>query len=182
MTTTNGTRRVLLISGSTRSASTNIAMCRTAVECAPAGVTAVHYPDIAELPHFNPDHDREPLPTSVADLRAAIASADAVLFCTPEYAGTLPGSFKNVLDWTVGGTELTGKPVAWVKVAPDARRGEGAHAALATVLGYVQARVVDQACVHIPIGREAVGPDGVASDPATRAAITQTLRVLLESS
>ncbi|WP_306796085.1 NAD(P)H-dependent oxidoreductase [Nocardia sp. XZ_19_369] len=26
----------------------------------------------------------------------------SVLFCTPEYAGTLPGSLKNLLDWTVG--------------------------------------------------------------------------------
>jgi len=69
--------------------------------------------------------------------RCAIASADAVLFCTPEYAGTLPGSLKNLLDWTVGGTELTDKPVAWVKVAADQRRGEGAHSTLATALGYV---------------------------------------------
>ena len=40
-------------------------------------------------------------------MRAAIAAADAVVFCTPEYAGTLPGSFKNLLDWTVGGA-MTG--------------------------------------------------------------------------
>ncbi len=68
-----------------------------------------------------------------------------MLVCTPEYAGTLPVSFKNALDWTVGGTELTDKPVAWVKVAADVRRGEGAHATLATVLGYVQAKVIDGA-------------------------------------
>ena len=177
--TTNGTRRVLLISGSTRSASTNTAFCRTALASAPDGVTAEHYPDIAALPHFNPDDDRDPLPPAVVTLRAAIAAADAVVFCTPEYAGTLPGSFKNLLDWTVGGTEMTDKPVAWVKVAADARRGDGAHAALATVLGYVQARVIEDACRHIPIAREAVGADGLIADPATRAAIAQLLHDLL---
>ncbi len=177
--TPNGTRRVLLISGSTRHASTNTAFCRTAVQCAPAGIKVEHYPDIAVLPHFNPDDDHDPLPPAVVELRAAIADADAVLFCTPEYAGTLPGSFKNVLDWTVGGTEMSDKPVAWVKVAADARRGEGAHTALATVLGYVQARVVDDACRHVPIARDAVGPDGQIADPTTRAAIADALRALV---
>lgn len=134
--------------------------------------------DVAMLPHFNPDDDREPLPAAVHALRAAISDADAVLFCTPEYAGTLPGSFKNLLDWTVGGTELTGKPVAWVKVAPDVRRGEGAHATLATVLGYVQATVVDAACRHIPVTREQISSDGLITDDGTRRQIEQTVRAL----
>src|SRR3954451_14324050 len=96
--------RVLLISGSTRNGSTNSAFVRTAVGCTPNGVEAVVYDGLAELPHFNPDLDVDPLPAEVARLRGAIAGADAVLFCTPEYAGTLPGSFKNLLDWCVGGT------------------------------------------------------------------------------
>jgi chromate reductase len=82
-------------------------------------------------------------PASVVALRAAIAKADAVVFCTPEYAGTLPGTFKNLLDWTVGGGELYGKPVAWVNVAGPGR-GTGADATLATVLGYVGARILSR--------------------------------------
>lgn len=172
-------KRVLVISGSTRAASTNTALCRTAAVCAPAGVSVDCYPDIAALPHFNPDLDQPPLPLAVAGLRSAVATADAVLFCTPEYAGTLPGSFKNLLDWTVGGTELTDKPVAWVKVAADGRRGEGAHATLKTVLGYVQARVVPDACRHVPISRDAVGADGLVADPAARSQIAAIIEVLL---
>jgi chromate reductase len=173
------TQRVLVISGSTRSSSTNTAFTRTAARSAPPGVEVSVIDDVAVLPHFNPDADRDPLPDPVVALRAQIAAADAVLFCTPEYAGTLPGSFKNLLDWTVGGTELTGKPVAWVKVAADPRRGEGAHATLATVLTYVQARIVDDACRHIPVPRESVGPDGLVADPAVPEAIAATLRALL---
>ncbi len=138
------------------------------------------FDDCAVLPHFNPDEDHEPLPTPVVALRRAIADADAVLFCTPEYAGTLPGSLKNLLDWVVGGTEFTGKPAAWVKVAADARRGEGAHATLATVLGYVQAEIVVSACRHVPISREMVGPDGLVADPAAREAIGKTLQAILQ--
>jgi chromate reductase, NAD(P)H dehydrogenase (quinone) len=175
----NRNRTLLLVSGSTRAMSTNTALCRTAARCAPDGVTAVLCPGIESLPHFSPDDDRDPLPPAVAELRAAIAAADAVLFCTPEYAGTLPGSFKNLLDWTVGGTELTGKPVAWVRAASDPRRGEGAHATLATVLGYVQADVVEAACRHVPVGSGLVGTDGLIADPGVRTGIRETIAALL---
>jgi NAD(P)H-dependent FMN reductase len=171
--------RVLVISGSTRAESTNTALCRTAVLCAPPGVEVECYSDISLLPHFNPDDDHDPLPVVVASLRSSIAAADAVLFCTPEYAGTLPGSLKNLLDWTVGGTELTAKPVAWAKAANDHRRGEGAHAALASVLGYVQARVIEDACRHVPIARDAIGPDGLIADHTARSGIRATIDAVL---
>jgi len=104
---------------------------------------------------------------------------DAVVLCTPEYAGALPGAFKNALDWTVGGTVLSDKPVAWIKVAADARRGEGAHAELATVLGYVQARVLPQACTHVPLDRNAVDADGLVTDETTVRAITGAIAAVL---
>jgi NAD(P)H-dependent FMN reductase len=77
---------VLLVSGSTRSGSTNTAALATAAELAPDQVTAVRYGGLASLPAFNPDDDGDRLPEAVADLRERIAAADAVLFCTPEYA------------------------------------------------------------------------------------------------
>ena len=136
------TVRILLVSGSTRAGSTNTAVLRTAPAVAPEGVTTVLYEGLADLPAFNPDDDSEPLPPSVADLRRQIDVADAVLFCTPEYAGALPGSFKNLLDWTVGGGDVYGKPVAWINVSSVAAPtgGADAHASLAKVLGYLGAR------------------------------------------
>jgi NAD(P)H-dependent FMN reductase len=168
-------RRLLLISGSTREGSTNSAFVRTAVAVAPPGVDVVAYRGLAGLPHFNPDADRDPLPPAVAALRRAIAGADGVVFCTPEYAGTLPGSLKNLLDWCVGGTELSDKRVAWINVAADPRRGAGAHAALDIVLRYVQADIAEEACASVPIARDAVGADGLIADAATRAAIGAAL-------
>lgn len=170
---------MLAISGSTRSASANTALCRTAATCAPDGAEVTVYEGMADLPHFNPDDDHEPLPPAVAGLRGAIEGCDAVLFCVPEYAGALPGSMKNLLDWTVGATVMTGKAVAWVNVSSDARRGAGALAELTTVLGYVQVVVVEGACTHIPLTREMLDAQGVVTDPATRTAITETLSALL---
>ena len=170
--------RVLLISGSTRDGSANTAALATAAELAPAGVTPARYGGLAGLPAFNPDDDGDRLPPAAAGLRREIAAAAAVLFCTPEYAGTLPGSLKNLLDWTVGGGEMYGKPSAWLNVAA-AGRGAGATATLASVLSYVGADVVDAACRDIPVPRDAVTPDGTVSDPGFAAVVAEVWGALL---
>ena len=170
--------RVLLVSGSTRAGSGNTAALATAAAVAPARVTAVLYDGLTRLPPFNPDEDGDHLPREPARLREEIAAADAVLFCTPEYAGTLPGSFKNLLDWTVGGGQLYGKPVAWINVAAQGR-GQGAQDALVMVLGYVGAVIVEAACRRIPVDRGAVSQDGTISDPRFRAETAQVWDGLL---
>jgi chromate reductase len=169
--------RGLLVSGSTRTRSTNGAALAALQAVAPAGSVGVLYAGLADLPAFNPDLDREPLPAAVAGLRAQIAAADAVVFCTPEYAGTLPGSMKNLLDWTVGGTELSAKPVAWVNVAAPGR-GHGAIATLETVLGYVGADIVRAACTELPVGREMVDADGALTDPGVLARLADVWAAL----
>lgn len=171
------TVRFLLVSGSTRAASTNTAVLRTAALVAPDGVTAVLFEGLADLPAFIPDDDREPPHPAVLDLRRELTAADVVLFCTPEYAGALPGSFKNLIDWTVGTGELHRKPVAWINVAA-AGRGEGAHAELATVLGYVDAAVIEPGCQRLPVTRASVGEDGLVSDPDLRDRLAAALRTI----
>jgi chromate reductase len=171
--------RVLLISGSTRGKSTNTAALRTAQATAPGDVTTRLYAGLSDLPAFNPDDDHAPLHAAVADLREQIAAADGVLFCTPEYAGALPGSFKNLLDWTVSSGELYGKPVAWINVAAEGRGGQ-ALASLATVLGYVDAAVVEAACLRVFVPRDSIGPDGVVITPELRREIAEVLRVFVD--
>lgn len=178
MSPAGASTRLLLISGSTRELSTNTAALRTARDVVPAGTEAVLYGGLAGLPAFNPDDDTEPLPPAVAALRREIAAAGAVLFCTPEYAGTLPGSLKNLLDWTVGGGEMYGKPVAWITVAAEGR-GLGAEATLRTVLGYVGAEVVRDACVRLPVPRSAVDAAGAIADPVLRAGIAEVCASLV---
>ncbi|MFF1398058.1 NADPH-dependent FMN reductase [Streptomyces sp. NPDC058287] len=170
---------ILLLSGSLRAGSSNEAVLRTAQALASPRVRTVMYDGLAALPHFNPDDDADPLPVPVAALRAAIAEATAILICTPEYAGTLPGSFKNLLDWTVGGTEICDKPVAFVNAAAPGR-GEGAAATLRTVLGYTGADIVESACTRIPVERRMIGTDGVITDPTVREQLGKVLGLLAE--
>lgn len=173
--------RLLLVSGSLRGGSTNTAVLRTALALGPAGVDAELFDGLAGLPHFNPDNEVEPLDVAVSRLRRMIRASDAIVFCTPEYAGALPGSFKNLLDWTIGDDRpgsIYNKPVAWLNASP--RGAVLAHDSLRAVLGYAHADVVEPACVHVPVTSAMIGDDGLIADPPSRERITSALAALLE--
>ena len=172
-------RRVLLVTGSLRARSTNTAVLRTAREVAPAGVEVTLYDGLGALPHFNPDQDGDALPAAAAELRERIRAADAVLFSVPEYAGSLPGSLKNLLDWSIGDDKpgsIYQKPVAWINASP--RGAAGAHEQLRQVLGYAHATIIEAACAHIPVTGELVGDDALIADPAVRKRVAEALSTL----
>jgi chromate reductase len=167
--------RILLISGSIPEGSLHTAALRTAVRLAPSGIAATLYDGLRSLPAFVPGEST--LPGAVAVLRHEVNAADAVLFSTPEYAGSVPGSLKNLLDWLVDGGELDGKPVAWLSVAAPGQ-DEGALATLETVLGHGNARVLRSACIRIPLSLEAVDATGIVADPRLHMASLDMLQAL----
>lgn len=174
--------RILLLPGCLRAGSTNVAVLRTVAAVAPPEIETTFYDGAAGLPHFSPDDDPDggPVHPAVEELRAALRIADAVLICTPEYAGALPGSFKNVLEWTVGDASTYRKPVAWINASSTAAPtgGADAHDSLRKVLGYVGADIVEDAVVRLPVPRAAVGADGLVSDPAIRDRVASVVAAL----
>ena len=102
-----------------------------------------------------------------------------VLFSTPEYAGALPGSFKNLLDWTIGDDQagsIYEKPVAWINAST--RSGADAHDSLRKVLGYAHAHIVEDACAHIPVATTLVDDDDLIGDRSVRDMIAKSLTEL----
>lgn len=170
--------KIVAISGSLRAASSSTAMVRAALASAPAGVDAVLYDGLGDLPHFSPE--LEP-PDAVKRLRALLGSANGVLICTPEYAYGIPGSLKNALDWLVFSGELWRKPVSVLSASPSARGGEHAHAALALTLSALEARVVEAASLQIPFVTTKLNAEKEVSDPATLVALTASLAALVET-
>jgi NAD(P)H-dependent FMN reductase len=172
-------RRFLLVSGSLRAGSTNTALLRTAAQLATEEVECRIHDGLARLPAFNPDDDRYPLPPEVAQLREAIHRADAVVFSTPEYAGALPGSLKNLLDWTIGDDHdgsIYDKPVSWLNASP--RGADSAHRELRVVLDYAHARIIDAACVRVPITSAMIGADGLVEDETSRRTLAEAMAAL----
>jgi NAD(P)H-dependent FMN reductase len=170
--------RILLISGHTREASLHTAALRTVARFAPREITPVLYGGLRDLPAFVPGEYTPP--DRVARLRQDIAAAHAVLFSTPEFAGSIPGSLKNLLDWLVDGGDLSGKPVAWLSVATPGQ-DEGARETLETVLGHAGAKVLRAACVRIPIDPVAVDVRGVVADPQLHQALLDVLNTLVRA-
>ncbi|HWS36971.1 MAG TPA: NAD(P)H-dependent oxidoreductase, partial [Actinoplanes sp.] len=168
---------VLLIPGSTRDGALHTAALRTAARFAPPEITTTLYDGLRTLDAFAPGE--EP-PAAVAELRALVTAADAILFSTPEYAGSLPGSLKNLLDWLVDGGDLDGKPVAWLSVVGPGR-DDGARAALESVLGHGNARVMAPACVRIPLEMAAVDAAGIVTDGRLHVALGDMLHVLIQA-
>ena len=153
------------------------------MRCAINAMASTLYEGMADLPAFNPDLDGDSPPLTVVDLRQAIREADALLFSTPEYAGDLPGSFKNLLDWTVGDARpdsIYKKPVGWLNVA--ARGAPHAHESLRRVLGYVGADIVERACVEVAVTGAMVSADGLVAGHSARLQVARALDVLAGTS
>ncbi len=155
----------LAISGSLRAGGSNTALLAAAALVAPPGVAVTLYDQLAALPHFNPDLDTvdgHGLPPAVADLRARVGRSDGLLVSTPEYAHGIPGSFKNALDWLVGSVEFPGKPVA---VLGTSTRSVHAGAQLVEVLTTMNARLVPEASIVVPLRNRSTGATHIADDP-----------------
>lgn len=90
---------IIGISGSLRTASVNSALLRAASELAPAGTT-VEIASIRGIPLYDGDLEAASgVPQVVTDLKDRIAAADGLLLVTPEYNNSIPGVFKNAIDW-----------------------------------------------------------------------------------
>jgi len=131
--------------------------------------------EVGEPPLFNPDDDREgqPVDPRVATMRQAVAAADALLICTPEYAGALPAALKNLLEWTIGDAGTYDMPVGWINAAGVASPtgAADAHESLRKVLQYAGADIAEDVCVRVPVLRQMVDARGQIADPQARDAI-----------
>jgi len=175
--------RVLGISGSLRRDSHNAALLRHAGELFEAeGAEFEIYDGLRDIPPYDEDYDTEDAPAAVAQLRAAVAAADAVFFTTPEYNSSIPGVLKNAIDWVsrpIATTPLRNKPVAVIGASTGMFGAVWAQAELRKVLAATGARVVE--------GEVAVGhahtrfDDGRLNDPNLEEEVREVVHLLLGS-
>ena len=111
------------IAGSLRLHSYNRGLLRAAVDLMPQGVS-LEAVSIDEIPLYNGDiEETTGIPKTVARLKDAIAASDGLLLATPEYNNSIPGVFKNVIDWASrppadSARVFRGKPVALIGASP----------------------------------------------------------------
>ena len=177
--------RLLAISGSLRGESHNTKLLRAAAQTLPPGAELqLLDPEVLRaIPAYDEDHEQSgfPAPLSVAQLKAAIASADAVLFATPEYNGSIPGTLKNALDWVsrpFATNPLKAKPVAVVGSSTGLFGAVWAQAELRKVLQTIGAQVLDR---ELPVGQadDQFDAEGLLVEAALQAALAEHVAALV---
>ena len=166
---------ILAISGSVREGSTNARILQYLKGNLDSRCEYILYDGLSRLPHFNQDLDCDPLPDEVALLRRLFDRSSAVIFCSPEYVFSLPGSFKNLLDWQVSTTNMLNKPVAMIVAAAD---GSRAFQSLETILSTLGATINEKCKLLIGGARGKITSE---ISPDVRASLDELGNALLES-
>src|ERR671932_21624 len=150
--------RVLAVSGSLRTASSNTALLRAAARLAPEGVEVILYEGLASLPHFNPDLDdldAGTAPPAVMDFRSQLDASDGVLISSPEYAHGVPGAL------------LTASMTA-----------THAYAFLAETLTTADANVIEEASVRVGLPTNRMDEAGILADPKISGELREAVAAL----
>lgn len=171
--------KILAISGSLKSSSTNTTILRSLIATAPDRLQISIYESIGNLPHFNPELDGDRSIDAVRDWRDCLRSADGIIFCTPEYAHGVPGALKNALDWIVASGEFMHKPTAVISASPAPDGGSHANASLVKTLRVMMADLVADSMLCIPAVSAKITDRGEIIDPITASALQSLLASLV---
>jgi NAD(P)H-dependent FMN reductase len=115
--------KLIGVSGSLRQASLNSALLRAAAELTPSA-DEMTIATIRGIPLYDGDAEAaDGIPEPVCSLKEAIAKSDGLLLVTPEYNNSIPGVFKNAIDWLSRPSAdirrvFGGKPVALMGASP----------------------------------------------------------------
>lgn len=163
---------ILALSGSLRKASFNTGLARAAEAVAPTGVT-VEARTLHGVPLYDGDLEAaQGAPAAVKALKDALAAADGLLLVTPEYNNSIPGVFKNAIDWMSrppGGTDLfKGKPVAVIGASPGGFGTILAQEGWLPVLRTLGTRPWFEGRLMVSRAGSLFAPDGTLTDAETR--------------
>jgi chromate reductase len=112
--------------------------------------------EYADLPLYNRDLDSD-YPQEALDFKAAVRSADALLFVTPEYNRSLPGALKNAIDWGSrpwGQNAWSDKPTAVIGASAGQIGTAVGQQSLRSTLSFLNARqmTTPEAYIHFTPG------------------------------
>ncbi len=175
------TVRITGIAGSLRRESFNRRLLHAAAHEMPPGAKLTMWDGLGTIPPFSEDLEAAPAAADVVELRQVVTEADAVLFATPEYNGSVPGQLKNAIDGASRPPHrgvLQGKPVAVISASPTPSGAAWAQADLRKILKIAGADVCDSG-LAVPRVSGQFTPAGLLADPAMNDALTQVITDLL---
>lgn len=178
--------KIVGIAGSTRKDSFNAALLRAAAEVVPQG-SSLEIASIRDIPLYDGDLEKESgVPSPVQELKDRIVAADALLLVTPEYNHSIPGVFKNAIDWLSRppkdiGRVFGGKPVMLMGATPGAGGTRLAQAAWLPVLATLGTRPFLGKPVYVPEAGKAFDEGRRLVDEKVRQRVEQVLAAFVEA-
>ncbi len=154
--------KILAFAGSLRAHSYNRGLIRIAQEAAPEGID-VHSFDLAVIPLYNEDVEKQGDPEPVAEFKEAIRAADALLIATPEYNYSVPWVLKNAVDWASRppqNSPLKKKPAAVVGVSGGPWGTVRAQLALRQSFVFTETIVLPKPELYVNNGRQRFDEEG----------------------
>ena len=147
--------KIAVVVGSLRRDSFNAKLATAIARLAPENFS-FHHVEIGDLPLYNQDNDGAP-PPAVMRLKSDIASAQGVLFLTPEYNRSIPGVLKNAIDHAsrpYGQSAWAGKPAGILGVSVGAIGTALAQQHLRNITAYLDMPTLGQpeAFIHAKEG------------------------------
>lgn len=132
---------------------------------------------IGNLPLYNHDFDADYPPEGVA-FKDAIARVDALIFVTPEYNRSIPGSLKNAIDWGSrpwGQNSFAQKPSAVIGTSPGKIGTAVGQQHLRSILSFVNSPELAQPEAYIQYTEGLITEDGEITDQGTAAFVADWL-------
>lgn len=168
-------KKIFAISGSTRSQSSNESILKTISKMNSDRLEVSIFKQLTDLPHFNPDLDKDNPPEVIRNFRNSIQESDGVIICTPEYIFSLPAALKNAIEWMVSTTVFTDKPTAFIIASG---LGERSFESLTVIMDTLQAKINDRTRLLLKGSRSSIDENGYLSDPSAIGEIEKLVREL----
>ncbi len=137
--------KIAVVVGSIRKESINKKLALAIAKLAPADFSFEHI-RIDDLPLYNQDHDGSPS-EEVKRLKSEIASAQGLLFVSPEYNRSITGVLKNAIDHAsrpYGQSVWAGKPAGVIGIAGGALGTALSQQHLRNILAYLDVPTLGQ--------------------------------------
>jgi len=177
--------KIIGVSGSLRRGSFNTALLRAAVAAVPAG-SVIEVGSISGIPLYDGDVEaKDGIPVAARMLQDQIAAADGLLLVTPEYNNSIPGVFKNAIDWVSRPPSevprvFNGRPVAIMGTSPGRFGTLLSQTAWLPVVRTLGMRPWYGSPLYVSEARKVFDPSGDLIDPVIRERVTKFVHGFVE--
>jgi chromate reductase, NAD(P)H dehydrogenase (quinone) len=174
--------KVLVFAASLRAESLNQKLAGLAARIAEKSGATVALASMRDFdcPSYDGDLEKaQRIPTGAQALKRRLDEADAFIVSSPEYNGSMPGAFKNAIDWVsrFRPQPFDGKHGLLLSASPSMAGGNRGLWTLRMPLEHLGARIYPD-MFSLPMAHQALA-DGKLADPAQGARFEKTIEAFL---